>query len=133
MNINRKLKKISRNLQELALEMEIAARPRGKKGDYIYVHRDRDYFGNIANDFFVARLVTDPYLSDDYEDRHPVANYGEWLPYPGYWIVDFVFESGRDFRESTAIWRKKRWHFSERKAKKVSVKNWNPPLDIPLP
>ena len=64
MNVNRKLKKISRNLQEVALEMEInsSGPPWNRKGDYIRIYQE-------TNQSFVARLITDPWKKSSNEEN----------------------------------------------------------------
>ena len=65
MNINQKLQKIGKNLQEVAFEMEIAARPRGKKGDYIRLYTPIGIYedSSMGSKYFKARLATEPTFS----------------------------------------------------------------------
>ena len=58
MNVNHRLKKIGKDLQEIAYEIEVAAKPKERKGDYIVVH-DPDLLFNVSvvKRIFVAKLV----------------------------------------------------------------------------
>ena len=55
MNIPKRLQKIGRDLQEVAMEMDP---PPDKKGDYVRIYRN-----SYSNENFIGQLITDPKLT----------------------------------------------------------------------
>ena len=117
MNINRKLKKINKDLQEVALEMETSAdKPRERKGDYVRLYgakglyRDRNLPAGSGLKYFVAQLVTKPEFNDDmgsweakviYEANEDGTKFSKsiayWDPeYGGIWMLDMSIKSRND-------------------------------------
>ena len=97
------------------MEMEIAAKPRERKGDYVLVSQG-------LHDHFPAKLTTDPYM-DKYD----------------FWVIDFVGERKAKFIKGNAWWagtlvkplNKDMWVLIESKIKNLrKPQDWNLPKNL---
>ena len=135
MNINRRLQRIHKNLQEVAWEMEISAmfgpgsKPKDRKGDYVRLYdvngvHDAPIRGWLSRKYFNAQLVTKPKF-------HEVEGTGWWQADLVYEADEYIYE-GKNFFQTKCSWEivpnAKYWTInglSKRKNVK-KPRNWNP-------
>ena len=127
MNINKKLKKIGRNLQEITMAINMPDKPQDRKGDYIYI-RDP-----MSRKRFIAQLDSNPKI---FKNRYYKAYFiaparfdkGPWQRSPA--GSDF----GGSFWKYECKWQKGKWHLIEGGWTKAHItitpKEWNPPSNM---
>ena len=145
MSIDKQLKKISKNLQEVALEMEITARsyintePKERAGSWIELFsKDGVYKGypptGVPENLFIARLKTAPRLmnNEDAVNNWRMSRSEREYSLREWWEAKVIYEgdrAGSIFLESTATWEyrdlgkhSKQYWVLPKKAKSKKVK-----------
>ena len=119
MNISKRLQKIGRDLQEIAMDMDPPEKPKRRKGSYVRIHNSKDNPYDRQS-IFIAKLLKNSFRIHKkffIEFIAEVENSGakEFWEGNAYWVDD---EDGRY------------WQLIRINNSTVFPRDWNPPRNL---